>query len=238
MKRILVPVMILGLGFLLLPTLGMAQSTDTGMRLWDEAWNSHQKARSKKDLVAAILKYQEALRIFNKERHTQGIARVTNNMGLVYQDLANYDKATECYRAALSLARTIGDRNCEDWALNNLGEVHRLKAEYDKAIDSYGQSMAVTKSIGNRKMVGRTMNNMGLVNKDWGRYDKAIELYKQSMAISKSIGDEQMVGRVLNNMGEAHRLTAQYDKAIGLYERSIAISSSSEAAIRLVSQGP
>lgn len=224
MKRILVLVTVLGLGFLLLPPLGIGQSIDAGMRLWDEAWNSHQKARSKKDLEAAILKYQEALRIFDKERHTRGIARVTNNMGLVYQDLANYDKATECFKTALSVARTVGDRTCEGWALNNLGEVHRLRAEYDKAIDSYGQSMAVTKSIGDQKMVGRTLNNMGLVYKDWGRYDKAIELYNQSMAISKSIGDQRMVGRSLNNMGEAHRLTAQYDKAISLYERSIAIS--------------
>jgi tetratricopeptide (TPR) repeat protein len=223
MKRFAVLVTVLAVGLLVLPPSGMGQSPDRGTRLWNEAWSLQQKARSKSDLEQAIVKYQEALRSFNNEGRRQGIARVTNNIGLVYQDLANYEKAIEFYQEALSLARTIGDRACEGWALNNLGEICRLKAQYDKAIDFYGKSMAVTRSIGDRKMVGRTLNNMGLVYKNWGKYKKAVELYEQSMVISRSIKDRQMVGRALNNMGLVYQDWGKYDKAVEFYEQAMTI---------------
>ena len=69
MKRIVTFVAVLLVVVMLLPPSVMAQSKEDGERLWREADNLRENAKSRSDLEAAIDNYNEAFGIFEKLGH-------------------------------------------------------------------------------------------------------------------------------------------------------------------------
>src|SRR5690606_22859052 len=61
-----------------------------------------------------------------------------------------YRDAEALHHAALTAARTTGNRAGELDALYGLGHVHRVQGEYDDAIDHFQQALELARSIGNR----------------------------------------------------------------------------------------
>ncbi len=157
-----------------------------------------------------------------KDRRREG--QTLNNLGLVYADWGEYDKAVKYYEQALSLARQCRDRRGEANALNNLANVYKDWGKYNEAVSYYENSLTIKRDLKDRRGEGQTLNNLGLVYWGWGEYDKAVKYYEQALAISRDTKNRRGEGIALNCLAVTYKNWGEYGKALALYHESLNIS--------------
>lgn len=84
--------------------------------------------------------------------------RLLNNLGLVFQELGQYDKAINFYQQSLLINKDIGNRKEESTSLFNLGVAYHYLREYAKAREFYQQSKVIEEEFGNDLLKARYLS--------------------------------------------------------------------------------
>lgn len=129
------------------------------------------------------------------------------NIGLVYERMAEWDEAQHAYEKALSCS-TDTDR---DLYLNRLGVFFFNLQQYDKAISYYQQAIALAP-----KPV--YYENLGLVHSTLGQTEPAIQAYQQSAALDPTNA------RVFNILGNLLYRSGNPASAIPFYKKASELS--------------
>ncbi|MCC3457648.1 CHAT domain-containing tetratricopeptide repeat protein, partial [Microcoleus sp. PH2017_08_TRC_O_A] len=161
------------------------------------------------------------LPLFRAASDRSGEAVNLNNIGQVYSDLGEKQKALEYYSQSLTLSRTISDRSGEAVTLNNIGRVYSELGEQQKALKYYSQSLPLSQAIGDRSGEAGTLNNIGSVYSELGEQQKALEYYSQSLTLSRTISDRHGEARTLNNIGLVYSELGEQQKALEYYSQSL-----------------
>ncbi|KAK4481646.1 hypothetical protein RD792_012553, partial [Penstemon davidsonii] len=150
------------------------------------------------------------------------IEKACNNLGVIYKDRDNLDKAVECYQASL-MALSIKPNFSQ--SLNNLGVVYTVQGKMDAA------ASMIEKAIVANPTYAEAYNNLGpflsflhsfcakqnpprVLYRDAGNISLAIEAYEQCLKIdpdSRNAGQNRLLAMNYINEGtddklyEAHR---------------------------------
>ena len=167
---------------------------------------------------------RDAVRVlFPAESHrAQGL--IWGNIGLVYNDLGDYEQAIALQQRALGVARQYQDRAEENRALGNVGISYLRLSDYEQAEYFFEQQRALAIQIGNRDNEGVALNNLSLVYVTVGDYDRAIDYLEQYIVIAQEIGSRRGEGAALGNLGDIHTELGQYEQAIALQLEFLSIS--------------
>ncbi|MHA1501908.1 MAG: hypothetical protein ACTSSB_08670 [Candidatus Heimdallarchaeota archaeon] len=112
-----------------------------------------------------------------------------NDMGLVYRDMFQLDKALECFQE--SLKYSVGFRNI---AYVNIGYIHFLKYELEKAQEYYLKSMKICEEINDRRILPYILFSLVLVSLELKKFTQAQKYLKRLEQISKETGFDR-IGR-------------------------------------------
>jgi tetratricopeptide (TPR) repeat protein len=148
---------------------------------------------------------------------------LANDLGLLYQDKGEWDKAIEYHQRSLEIKEKVGDEHGMAYTFNNLGTVYLDKREWDRAIEYYQRSLEIKEKVGDEHGMAPTFNNLGLLHKKKREWDKAIEYYQRSLAIKEKVGDEHGMAATFGNLGLVYQAKGERDKAIEYFERDLAI---------------
>ncbi|MCG8364547.1 MAG: tetratricopeptide repeat protein [Pseudanabaenales cyanobacterium] len=213
--------------------LAQADPTDARQTEADQLLEQGRQQFRVSQFRAALQSWQAALEIYRELGDQAGEGKTLNNIGLVYQNLGDYDypQALDTYQQSLAITREIGDRATEGKTLNNIGSVHLLLGNYPQALDYYQQSLAITREIGDRATEAETLGNIGLVYDNLGDYPQALEYYQQSLAIIRDIGEAFGTsealrvgeGATLDNIGIVHQNLGDYPQALDYHQQALAI---------------
>ena len=123
------------------------------------------------------------------------VALGLNNLGLLYNNLGDYDKAEPLYKRALEIwEKQLGpDHPQVAIRLNNLGLLYNNLGDYDKAEPLLKRALEIgEKALGpDHPQVATGLNNLGLLYDDLGDYDKAEPLYERALEIDeKALGPD------------------------------------------------
>ncbi|MBN1322755.1 MAG: tetratricopeptide repeat protein [Methanotrichaceae archaeon] len=157
-----------------------------------------------------------------KNRVTEGAH--LGNIGNVYVNLGDPQRALDNYEQALDIAREIGDRLEEGAVLGNVGLAYADLSEPLKALEFYKQALAIHREVGDRRGEGSALSNMGLAYADLGEPLKALEFYEQSLAIHREIGDKKGEGNALNSKGNAYAAMGKPRQALQLFKQALTIA--------------
>ncbi len=146
-----------------------------------------------------------------------------NNIGTIYKDRGDYDKAIEFQTESKKILEEIGDKKGVALSLNSFGNIYSDLGDYNKAIQYYTECQKISEEIHNKEGMASSFNNIGLIYYEQGNYAKSIVLYTKSLKISEEIGDKEGIAISLNNIGSIHREQGDYTKAIEYYSKSIKI---------------
>ncbi len=202
----------------------VAQSKEDAVRLHKEANALRDKARSKEDMKKAVLKYEEALKIYQKVGDAKNSGLVYGRLGTVYRGWSEYQKAEEYYTKELEITRKIGDVKTEGQIFGNLSLVHYLRGEYQKAMEYARKSLEIATRIGDAWTEASALHTHGLVYWRWSQYKKAKEYYEKSIEVGGKVGDVGIEGWDLNGLGIVYGTLGQYGKAVECREKSLAIA--------------
>jgi len=160
-----------------------------------------------------------ACRALEDER---GESAIAGNLGIVYRQKGEWDKAIELYQSALITLERLGDAHGMAQTLNNLGLAYFQKGEWNKALEYYQESLAAKERLGDAFGMAQTFNNLGLVYANKGEWDKAIEFYQNALQTMERLDDAQGMAQALNNLGMVYGDKGEWDKAIEYYQQSLA----------------
>lgn len=176
------------------------------------------------------LEHHEAARLIALKLNDKAKLAVTlNNIGLIYDDRADYTKALKYYLESLSLVEDSehGGSAKGKWqmgsTLNNVALIYQLQGKYKEALEFHNRSLKIKKEVGNKKGIGSSLHNIGLVYKLQGEYEKSLEYYFQALAVRKENGDDNGTALTLNNIGSVYESMKEYEKAFSYFEQSLEI---------------
>ena len=162
------------------------------------------------------------------EEHEK-LAASYNNLGRVYHDLGQNNRAKEYHEKALIISKkiygqvhaTVADSYRHLGIVNyDLGQHNEAKEYHEKALDIrktiYGDEHAE---------VANSYISLGLVYRNLGQYNEAKELQEKALIICKKIYGEEhaAVSNSYNNLGLVYHYLGQYNKAKEYQEKALVI---------------
>ncbi|MGB3641338.1 MAG: CHAT domain-containing protein, partial [Rivularia sp. (in: cyanobacteria)] len=165
--------------------------------------------------------YNQALPLSRAVGDTGSEAAILNNIGQVYDNLGENEKALEFYNQALPLVRAVGDRRGEAAILNNIGLVYDSLGEKQKALEFYNQALPLSRAVGDTGSEATTLNNIGRVYDDLGEKQKALKFFNQALPLSRAVGDRGTEALTLNNIGLFYNSLGEKQKALESYNQAL-----------------
>jgi tetratricopeptide (TPR) repeat protein len=98
------------------------------------------------------------------------------NLGSVYDDLGEYEKAIQYYEKALEINKEAGNRDLEGNCLGCLGITYSNLGEYQKSIGYHEQALAIAKDLGDKRGEGYNLGNLGVSMMFWAILRKQLSI--------------------------------------------------------------
>jgi tetratricopeptide (TPR) repeat protein len=133
-------------------------------------------------------------------------------------------------RAALTVARRLGDEEAEACALGDLAGLHFLTGRHSEALALNDRALAVWRRLGRDSWTRRCLNNRGLLLEGLGRYAEAGEALRQSLAYARRLNDPFGEAVTHSNLGNLYEHTDPR-AAIEQHRRSLAIGEETGSAV-------
>lgn len=148
----------------------------------------------------AFVHYDSSL-MYNRQANSEvGVARVSNNIGILHYRLGNYDKALEYTFEALKSFEKLEDHASMIRALTGVANIYMEQRLYDKAIHYSTLALQKCKAIGDNSGAALALGNLANVHTNMESFQKAKDAYTEALAIYRELGDLQGIGINLMNL--------------------------------------
>jgi tetratricopeptide (TPR) repeat protein len=189
------------------------------------------QACAKYDYHTALEKWEVGLKQARELNDKFYISQFVNDIGTVYQQLGQYQKALEYYEQVLAINIDVGQSywigavftDIGGTVLTNLGSVCRNIGQYQKALEYHEQALFIYREIDDKHGIEVNLSNIGNVYRDLGQYQKALEYYKQTLAILNKTDNRHIVGAVLTSIGVVYHDLVLHQKALEYQQKALTI---------------
>lgn len=160
--------------------------------------------------------FQEALDYFyqalemnsiNSPQNIQGESVYLNNIGLIYQELKQFEKALEIHKKALKIREEINLKSEQAISQANIGVCYKSLSKYDEAIQAYEKAIALAKSANSMRHYYSLFGNLANVYQEMEKYELAIINYKKALERPAVLGENPK-----SDLSTYGNLTAAYTK--------------------------
>lgn len=127
----------------------------------------------------------EAIKIFENTGDTINEAITKGNIGEVYLDIGNYEKAEDIYNEIIVTYELFNDTLSLANVYEKKGLIKFFKSYYAYARKYYNKSYQLYKSINKELEAAIELGNIGETYEMEYNYDKAIEYYNQAISVEK-----------------------------------------------------
>ncbi len=182
-----------------------------------------------------LKEHQKALEVFDRvclliqEGGPNLVAEieVVNQMGEVYRNTGQFNKALIKHRDAMSLAKQLATEETEkvSTTLFYLGKLYKAEGKDSLALKTQLASLAITENGGSSDKYSLALLEIGLLHERFGDFEKAFSNFNQALEIAEKNGNEKEVVYILNMLAASYAKTKSAHNSI----------SSSQSALRLAS---
>jgi len=153
------------------------------------------EAAYRKSLAAA-----EAIALTREKKEARATA--LGNLGVVFRQKGELEKAMEHYQKTLEIHKEIGHRLGEASDLGDLGIVFGQKDDLDKALENFRKALDINRDIGNRLGEAAALNNLANVLRLKGNLKGALIYYEDALGLFRTIRAEREIGLVEKAIAE------------------------------------
>ncbi len=98
-----------------------------------------------------------------------------HNIGFIYKNQGDINKALEYYDKSMKIQEEIGDKEEIAITYHNIGAIYNKQGHISKALEYYGKSLKIKEEINDKDGIASSFNAIGIVYKNQGDTDKALE---------------------------------------------------------------
>jgi serine phosphatase RsbU (regulator of sigma subunit) len=176
------------------------------------------------DASAALKAGLEGIRLAKKENLQTLEIYLRNNVGLLYLDKGQYEKALENFIAAETLAEQTGDKKALAMAMENIGIMYKYQNMYEKALLNFSAALKIYSEIGDLQSKSNVLTDFGSLFYDLKDNEKALEYFLQALKLNEELKDNGGIAGGLNNVAVIYEEMKNYSKAMEYHQRSLSLN--------------
>ncbi|MDQ4077425.1 MAG: CHAT domain-containing protein [Chloroflexota bacterium] len=161
----------------------------------------------------------------NRDRAYQGVALI--NMGMVYHELGDYERALSLTQESLSIFREIGDRLRESYALYEIGNCALHMGRWELAQDHLKQAASLYETLDLTARLANVYWAQGLLHHLLGNVGESERTYRRGLSIARLQEDKTVIpvrNDILWYLGFLYYTQQRYDEALDAYDQAIALA--------------
>ena len=180
-----------------------------------EAWSFCEKALS---IYAELL-----------PPHHPTFGVLSGSIGSIFVSMGNWDKALECYQAALKNQEysLFSNHPAVAQTYSSIGTIYRNMGKYTEALSFFEKDLEIKKRScpSNDPDLAISYNNIANLYFDMEDYDKAVLYHERAFEIrQRSFSPNHPdIAMSYNNIGGVHYKVGEYVKALSAYEKALTI---------------
>ncbi len=194
-------------------------------KAYEYSMKAGEKALQSFAIETAIEHYEIALKSITKARNIERreIKRLDlyNTLGELYYDITDYDKAEEMFREKLGLARDIGDRENEAFALLQVGHIMKDTQMYEEAESHYDEALEIFKEIDAPKGIADANRGLGYIHWRNGEFKDSIDHYEEGIEKANESDSQKILALIYLEMGLVYAHKGDNDTAIEYFKQSV-----------------
>lgn len=167
---------------------------DFALRNGDRQWSFEEKSyllRQLSDIAIkqgdqneAIRYEAENLRLKRSNQNQQGVLKSLNNLGVMYQEMQNYDTSLAYFTAALDLVEELGLANEKAVIQTNIGVIYEYKESFKLALRYIKEGLSYYEIVGDDWAAGQSHNYLASIYLLTGNWQKATHHSKEAIKLA------------------------------------------------------
>ncbi len=121
--------------------------------------------------------YLESDRVFSQINDRKGLSTSKYQLGLMHQDLGEFDKAIELFNSSIDLSHKAGSTLIEINALINLGSIYNEIGLYKEAVEKYHEAFELARKSNNQRKMAISLSFTGRVYEEKSMYRESIKYF-------------------------------------------------------------
>lgn len=181
----------------------------------------------------ALQYYQKAMEIQEKEENTNEIAKLLQNIGIIYllqgqstnQDAGKKEKfsmALEQFNRSLKLLEGQDSKFLEASIYNNIGNTYWGLNEFEKSLSALEQSLKLYRELDSRSDIASALNSLAAHFKLQKKVNESNSYGFKALAIADSINDTEQIKNACEILSDNFLTLKQFDRALEYYKRYVA----------------
>lgn len=207
--------------------------TDLQSKIEQSTGNS--KVNALNDLAAMLINEKpidayeyasEAYDMARKMNYPEGMAKASDNMGLLMLDKYDYENAMKYFVEGLSIRNSTNDEKGVATSKNHIGWVFYLQEDMNSAMSNLEEALAIRNKITDFEGAAATHENLGYVYLFKKTYGKAREHFGQALSLRIELEQLNEAAELASHMGKIASDMGDSDGALAYYNQSLDLNSS------------
>jgi CHAT domain-containing protein/tetratricopeptide (TPR) repeat protein len=151
-------------------------------------------------------------------------AKVLNDLGVLYQEQEDYEKADDHLLQSLKIHKSRNDQWESARLLLNLGVSSQRRGDAEQALDRFRKSLDLATAASNKDVMIAAGEGIGAVYREKRQYDEALIILDRSLALAKEVDDRLRIAEILWRKSEVFLEMSGYDRAAELAESALKLA--------------
>jgi HD-GYP domain-containing protein (c-di-GMP phosphodiesterase class II) len=147
-----------------------------------------------------------------------------SNLGLMFTDLGNYEKAIESLKEAYEYTKTTDDKIAMLDALTNISSVYEKLNSMRSAVDFAAQALNLSRTIGSKWHEIHALETMALLRLKQSEHAEALGLFEDALILAEETAYQEGQIFVLAGLGRVHNSLSRHTDALNYYGKSLEIA--------------
>ncbi|MCB0037372.1 MAG: tetratricopeptide repeat protein, partial [Anaerolineales bacterium] len=179
---------------------------------------------SRRGLWHELLQWTEiALAAVQSEGNQRLEGILYSNMGAIYQQQSELDRALSAYKQSSHLLETADDQDGLAVVLNNMGAIYARLDLLEEAFDAYDQGQKIlekSEDHAGQAALATMLNNIGTLYQRQETWFEALEYYQLAYRFYEALQDHVGLANTLNHIGTVYSGQQRFEDALIQFERS------------------
>ncbi|WP_375328603.1 tetratricopeptide repeat protein [Microcystis sp. BLCC-F210] len=170
-----------------------------------------------------VIELTQNLQGVDEQQKASILGNTYHSLGIVAQELREWEQARSYYQQALEIKIEYGDRYEQAGTLHQLGRVAQELREWKQARSYYQQAIEIFIEYGDRYSQAITLHQLGAVAQELREWKQARSYYQQAIEIFIEYGDRYSQAITLHQLGAVAQALREWEQARSYYQQAIEI---------------
>lgn len=175
--------------------------------------------------IKAVEHYQLAQQLFTNTAHAtpNDLGNIQTNLGSVYAEMGQYDKALIHQHQALTIYQQAGNTAGIASSYHNIGYIESEQQNYAAALDAFRRAIALREKIHDRFGAAETRNNLGMLFSEMGRQKEALHALFQALPVLEELNARIQIAATYDSIGSVYTRMQKHTPALEFFQKALLI---------------